>query len=265
VITSYQNPLIKRIKRLKYKKYRQREGAHFAEGIRIVISAIESGVQVEVVVFAPELLTSDTALRMIEEQRGLGTRCEALSSELFVAISERDNPVGLGAIVSSHWTSINDFFVRPSNFYVALFDVAEPGNLGTVLRTADASGSCGLLLIGNCVDPYHPTALKASMGAVYSVPFAAVNDDDTLLKWATENDLTLYGTTAKGIIPYWQTKFTFPAVLLMGSERQGLSDDILKRSREVITIPMRGEASSLNLAVATGIVLFELARQNQGK
>lgn len=265
MITSFQNPLFKRIKRIKSKKYRRREVAHFAEGIRVVISAIESGAQIEALVYAPELLTSEIALRTIEEQRGLGIRCESLSPGLFEALSDRDNPIGLGAIVSNRWTSLNSFSIEPSNFYVALFDVAEPGNLGTVLRTVDASGASGLILVGNCVDPYHPTSLKASMGAVYSVPIAAVDDQDILLDWSAAYGLKLYGTTAKGNFPYWQIEYSFPALFLMGSERQGLSDDILKRSQEVITIPMRGHASSLNLAVATGIVLFEVAKQKLGE
>ncbi len=260
MITSFSNPLIRQIKKLRQKKYREQEQLHFAEGLRVVLSAIETGAGIETLVYSPELLTSERALEMLAEQEAAGTRCEGISASLFQSISGRDNPVGLAAVVRSQWLSISEFQVNQADIFVALMNVGEPGNLGTIFRTADAAGVAGLILVDKTVDPYHPTTLKASMGTLYSMPFAQLEESQQLFEWATARGLQIIATTAKYGTPYRQVEYRRPSLLIMGSEREGLDDKILKRADQIVTIPMKGRASSLNLAAATAIILFEMTR-----
>jgi len=260
MITSFSNPLIRQIKRLRQKKYREQEQLHYTEGLRVVLSAIETGAGIETLVYSPDLLTSELALEILAKQEAAGTRCEAISASLFQSISGRDNPVGLAAIVHNRWFSISEFQVNEADIFVALINIGEPGNLGTIFRSADAAGATGLILVGTTVDPYHPTTLKASMGTLYSMPFFQLEESQQLFEWATAGGLHTIATTANSGTPYREVSYRRPSILIMGSEREGLDDKILKRADQIVKVPMRGRASSLNLAVATAIVLFEMTR-----
>ncbi len=263
MITSFSNPLVKRIKRLRQKKYRALENAYFVEGLRTVISAVESGAPVEALVYSSELLDSTVAWQMITAQQDAGKTCVELSASVFKSISDRDNPVGLGAIVNCRWTDLDELIVHPGDIFVALVHVAEPGNLGAVLRSLDAAGAAALILVGPGVDPFHPTAVKASMGALYSVPMVRVDDVEGLINWSLAHGLQATATTAKGQRLYWQIRYRRPVLLIMGSEREGLSSQAMTMADQVVSIPMSGRASSLNLAVATGVMLYELVRQQE--
>lgn len=265
MITSFSNPLVKRIKRLRQKKNRERENAYFIEGLRIVISAIEAGAPVELLVYSSELLNSAIAWQMISAQQAAGLPCVELSASVFKSISDRDNPVGLGAIVNCRWVNLDELIIQPGNVFVALVQVAEPGNLGAVLRSMDATGATALIIVGPGVDPFHPSAVKASMGALYSVPVARADNVEGLVNWSSAHGLQATATTAKGERLYWQTRYRRPALLMMGSEREGLSSQAMAMADQVVSIPMAGRASSLNLAVATGVMLYELARQQDNQ
>lgn len=261
MITSSSNPLIKRIRRLRMKKYRQQEGVFFAEGLRIVLAAVEHGATLDTIVYSRELLTSSLAWDMLAEKQAAGTRCVEVSVGIFRAISDRDNPVGLGAIIAANWMELEMLEVAPDAVFVALVDVSEPGNLGTIIRTIDACGGDGLLLAGQTVDPYHPTAVKASMGTIFSVPICHIENTGMLLNWAATKDLHKIATSARAKDSYKNVIYRFPALLMLGSEGEGLSPDLLAAADVAVSIPMVGSASSLNLAVAGGVLLYELFHQ----
>jgi TrmH family RNA methyltransferase len=150
--------------------------------------------------------------------------------------------------------------VRSDGIYVGLVEIGDPGNLGTVIRTMDAVGTAGLILVGHTVDPYHPTAVKASMGALFSSPHCHVDAVDDLLKWTSEMGIQTVATSAKAELSFWQAKPRFPVCLILGSEGQGLPQEVFETADLSVTIPMTGQATSLNLAVAAGILLFEMRR-----
>ncbi len=262
MITSFSNPLIKRIKRLRQKKYRQQERVYFAEGVRIVLAAVEHQAAIETIVFSSELLTSEKAWQMIAEQRHAGIHCVDLSREVYQSISMRENAIGLGAIVSFAETEISDLKVDQESIFVSLLNVSEPGNLGTVIRIIDAVGASGLILVGPSVDPHHPTAVKASMGAVFSIPLCQLRDIDSLISWSESQAIHVVATSAHADQSYRQCEYQYPALLLLGSEREGLSDKVIRKAELTVSIPMRGSSSSLNLAVAAGILLYEMAHSS---
>lgn len=265
MISSFRNPLVKRVKGLGQRKNRQKEGAFVVEGVRGVLAAIEGKATIETLLFCPDLLSSLPGRNALVTLQNQNIACVAVSAAIFAAISERDNPTGLAAIVQARLTGVNEWEVAPAGLYVALVEVADPGNVGTILRTMDAVGATGLILVGNCVDPFHPTAVKASMGSLFAVPVATVNDVPKLIDWARQGGLQIVATSAKATQSFWEVGVSRPVLLLMGSERHGLDLASQQAADLTLTIPMHGTATSLNLAVATGLMLYEMFRPGKGK
>lgn len=260
MITSLSNPLVKRIKQLRQKKHRQAEGVFFAEGLRVVLTALEQNAPVETLLYAPELLKSSAALQVVEAQEQRGKTVVPVAAAVFRALSERDNPTGLGAIIQTHSTSLDQLPITPHSIFVLVDRISDPGNLGTILRTLDAAGANGLILTGESTDPYHPTALKASMGTLFTLPLVQLPTIQPIWAWAETHGITTIATSAKATQVYWDAPYPFPALLLMGNEQEGLDKAVLDAAALRVTIPMHGTASSLNLGVATGLLLYELRR-----
>lgn len=258
MITSHKNPLIKKVKRLRQKKYRRQERVYFVEGIRVVLTAVEQKAPIQTILYAPELLTSDIARQTVAGQERSGVSCVAVSGDVFSAVSGRDNPTGLGAVIESVWDDLASLKVEPADLWLALVEIGDPGNLGTILRTADAFNAAGVIIVGNSVDPFHPTAVKASMGTLFTLPIVQVDNISEVLEWANRNNFQTIATSARAQQALRETAVRHPILLLLGSEGEGLSTDILTAADLQITIPMRGTVTSLNLAVAAGILIYEL-------
>ena len=263
MVTSAANPVAKRMRMLANRKFRQREGMSLAEGIQPVWQAVEAGAPVEALIYAPgpaplPARGGDGAGR--RAPRGPGGAAER---ELFQRLSDRDGAAGLAAIVGQRLTPLEDLAATPGPTFVALHEIASPGNLGTVIRTADAAGARAVILVGATADPYDPAAIKASMGAIFSVPVARAAGSDEFFAWAARRDLAVVTTSARAEQSVWEARYPDPLVVMMGSEGPGLADADLRRGRLQVSIPMTGTAESLNLAVATGVVLFEVVRQRR--
>lgn len=265
VISSRQNALIKRARRLHQKKYRVREGAFFVEGIRVVLTALEQAAPVETIICAPELLTSDVALQAIESYRSQGGQVATVTADVFQSISARENARGLGAIITTQVKSPADFVVRDDDIFVAVENVSDPGNLGTIVRTVDAVGAAGVILVGQSTDPFHPTAVRASMGALFSAPIATAENFDELWLWTREQRLQTIATSAHATHTFWDAGYRLPTLLLLGSEGEGLSEEVQARADLSVNIPMYGVSSSLNLAVAAGLLLYEIRRVSDAR
>lgn len=261
MISSPRNALVKRVRKLQQKKYREQEGAFFVEGIRIVLTALEQGAPVQTLIYAPELLTSATALAAIEEQQRRGQEVVAVTAGVFQTLSGRDNAVGLGAIIGARLTPLHALQITADSFVVALDEISDPGNLGTIMRTVDAAGGAGVLLLGASTDPFHPTAVRASMGAVFTVPLATATEAHEALRWARQRKMQVVATSARASHSFWEAPYQTPALILFGSEGAGLSPELQAEADLAVSIPMHGVASSLNLAVAAGLVLYEVRRK----
>jgi TrmH family RNA methyltransferase len=154
-----------------------------------------------------------------------------------------------------------DLTVPPDGVYVALHEIGNPGNLGTVIRTADAAGAAGLILVGAGADPYAPTAVKASMGSLFALPVVAVPTAGGFLDWARGHEVRVLATSGRAEPTHWSVDYRPPLALLLGSEGEGLPMELLGAAEQVIRIPMVGTAESLNLAVAAGLVLYQARRR----
>ena len=269
MITSNQNRWIKRVRQLRLKKYRLREGAFFVEGIRPTLAALQAqagvaqaGVEIEALIYCDDLLRSDLGRDAIQTAHDHDIPCIHIAPALFQNISQRDNPTGLGLIVKTRPATLADLPTPANALWVALIGISDPGNLGTLIRTADAAGAAGIILVGNTTDSGHPTAVKAAMGTQFTLPIAHGADESALLAWATERSLTTVATSAKTDVNFRDCNVSGNMLLILGSEKKGVSAETLSQTDHQIRIPMHGTASSLNLAVAGGILLYHFHREH---
>ena len=199
---------------------------------------------------------------MLETARKQGIRIANVDPRIFESIAGRDNPSGLGAIVRMSAIPLDELRVTSSSLLIALDGVANPGNLGTIIRTADAAGASGVLLIGETTDEYHPGAVKASMGTLFHVPIVHLAHSENLFAWCESSGVTVITTSAHAEQVYARINYHLPVLFLFGSESEGLSKELLARGSRSVRIPMAGTATSLNLAVAVGVLLYEVRRQS---
>jgi TrmH family RNA methyltransferase len=257
LISSAANPVVKRMRLLGDRKHRRREGAFVVEGIQPVWQAVEAGADVEVLVVAPDLLGGSAAAGMVAAQEAAGVRVARLTGELFARVSARDGPSGLAAIVRARVPGLATLPVTPGAVFVALHEIGNPGNLGTIIRTADAAGAAGVVLIGAAADPFDPAAVKASMGALFTVPVARAADPAEFFAWAAGSTVTVITTSAKARTSFWEAAYPRPGALLLGAEGAGLPETVLAAGDVQARIPMAGTAESLNLAVAAALLLYQ--------
>ncbi|MGI8856413.1 MAG: TrmH family RNA methyltransferase [Thermomicrobiales bacterium] len=262
-IESAANPLIKRIRALEQRKGREEHGAFFVEGIQAVWQAVEAGAAIETLVVAPDLLTSAPARAMVEQQRAAGTPFAEVAAALFERIASRENPSGLAAVIRMARHGIETLPITPTALFVALHEIGNPGNLGTIIRTADAVGGSGFVLIGDTTDPYHPSAVRASVGTLFRLPIVHAATIDEMFAWCADHRISIVTTSARAAHDHWEVTYPAPSLVLFGNEGRGLPADVLERGDLSVRIPMHGGASSLNLAVAAGVLLYEMLRQRQ--
>jgi TrmH family RNA methyltransferase len=262
-ISSAANPLAKRVKLLADRKHRRREGAFVVEGLQPVWCAVEAGWEIESLIVAPALLRGPSAQRMVEEQERSGVSVARLSADLFKRLVDRDGPSGLAAIVRSRTGGLSTLAVHPGAVFVALHRIANPGNLGTIIRTVDAVGGAGVILIGDTVDAFSPAAVKASMGSLFAVDVVHTSGAEEFFSWAPERGVTVLATSGTADDDHWDATYEPPLAFLLGSEREGLPEDLLAGASRRLRIPMVGTVDSLNIGVAASIMLYEARRYRE--
>ena len=259
-VTSLANPLVKDIKALALKKFRDSQNAFMAEGLKLIIDALDLGWQIKTLVFAKAGRGNQAVEKVAARTVAAGGMVLEVSEKVLSAITRRENPQMVVGVFSQKYMTLKD--VRPKNgdVWVALDRVRDPGNLGTVLRTVDAVGAKGVILIGDTTDPFSLETVRATMGSVFAVPVARATQD-AFLSWRKGFPGLVVGTHLKGAVDYRSVDFSNrPVLLLMGNEQQGLPDDLAASCDRLLRIPQAGRADSLNLAVATGAMLFEIRR-----
>jgi TrmH family RNA methyltransferase len=262
ILTSTSNPQIKAIRKLRERKERQQTGLYFIEGLRIVTEAVQQAAPIQTLIVAPELLTSSLARDLLAEAAQHGTPILEVSEAVFASLSQKEGPQGLAAVLRQQYQPLNNIHPLPGQSWVILDSVQDPGNLGTILRTHDAVGGTGVILLDQSTDAYDPTAMRASMGALFSQCLARASLNE-FQDWLQTQHLPVIGTSDKASINYHGFAYPDPLLLLMGSERQGLQPEALRLCQAVVRIPMQGRSDSLNLAVATALVLYEAYHQRR--
>jgi RNA methyltransferase, TrmH family len=257
-ITSKNNSLIKSARALRDRKERQKSGKFLVEGILPVGEASSAGWQIDFLLYSKELLASDFAGALIKQESFKGTRCVLVSADVLESVAEKDNPQGILAVVSQKKYPLSAFSQSGMKRGVALVAPQDPGNVGTILRTMDAVGADGLFLLDGGVDPFHPSSVRASMGTLFWKPVVTATFTD-FRAWAAEMGYRLIGTTAHAKLDFREIILdSRSTILVLGNEQKGLSKEQMATCEVNISLPMRGKASSLNLAVAAGILMYHL-------
>jgi TrmH family RNA methyltransferase len=265
LISSRTNPKIKQVRLLRERSSRLAQrapGLILVEGLHPVgeaVAAAQAGkLALESIIYAPELLKSDFGLALVHEQSAAGLPCYPVTRQVFESVADKENPQGILAVARPKSYSLEMLSPQDFPWGVALVAPQDPGNVGTILRTIDAVGASGLLLLDSSVDPYHPSAVRASMGALFWYPLVRASFDE-FTAWAGQWGYTVYGTSAHATTDYRDVQsYPRPSILLLGSERQGLSAEQAAACRQLLRLPMHGRGSSLNLAVAAGVMLYEM-------
>lgn len=254
-ITSTANPEIKNIRALAMRKYREETGLFITEGLRHALEAAEAGWEFSALVIEESAKDKDLVkklLALVEKQKA---HVLDVSPKIMESLTKRDNAQNVVAVLKQRWAGLA---AVKKGVWVALEEIRDPGNLGTIMRTCDAVGAEGIILIENTCDPYSLEAIRASMGSFPHVKLVRCTRADFVKTFAA--GFQVVGTHLKTDHDYRKIEYKTPLVLLMGNEQAGLTETLASACTHLVKIPMRGRADSLNVSVATAIMLYEVIR-----
>jgi TrmH family RNA methyltransferase len=258
-ITAFSNPLVKQVRALREKKARRRDGLFIAEGLRILTEARESG-RLPVILFYAAGAAHPLLATLIGEVEATGGDVVETIPDILHKLSGKENPQTVLGVYRAFDTSLAGLDRGGAPLWFVAQALRDPGNLGTLLRTGDAVGAGGLILIDDCVDPFSVEAVRASMGALFTQRIAAAPWKE-FLPWLRGGPGQLIGTSLKAELDYQAPRYVRPAFILVGNEAQGLPSDYEAECDIVVKIPMMGKADSLNAAVATAVTAYEAINQ----
>jgi TrmH family RNA methyltransferase len=259
-VTSLANPIIKDIKALSLKKARDESKTFLAEGLKLVIDALDRGWTIRTLVYAKAGKGKPLVEKVAARTVAAGGLVLEVSEKVMSSITRRENPQMVAAVFEQRWTPLKEILPKGTETWIALDRVRDPGNLGTIIRTADAAGAAGVILVGDCTDPFSMETVRATMGSMFALPLVKTSPAD-FLKWKKSVDARLVATHLAGAVDYRTIDYkSKPVILMMGNEQSGLPDELAQAADKLARIPQVGMADSLNLAVATGVMLFEVRR-----
>jgi TrmH family RNA methyltransferase len=250
-ITSTGNRRIVEARKLDQRKHRQRQGRFLVEGLQILHMGLDAGARPTEVFFCSERF------------RLTGADLVPVSERVMRSLSERDTPQGLAAAFELFETELEAITPTHPDLIVVLDRLQDPGNIGTIIRTADAVGAGAVVLIEPCVDPFDPKTVRGSMGSLFNVPLVRTDQIPALFEWLATNELHAVGADAHQGEAWDSALWDGSVALVLGNEAQGLSEDVRPHIERWARLPIRGRAESLNVAVAGGVLMYSWLRENQ--
>jgi TrmH family RNA methyltransferase len=254
-VTAFSNATVKQLRSLRDKKGRRSEGMFLAEGLRILAEARDSGRLPEIVAFSPEGAKHPLAAEIITATEAAGGDAIETSLDILSKMSGKDNPQMLLGAYRVPETGLEAIDRSTAPLWIVAQALRDPGNIGTILRTGDAVGAGGLILIDDSADPYSVEAVRASMGAIFTQQVAQARWPE-FIEWLRSGEGQLVGTSLKATDDYLEAEYRRPCFLLIGNEQQGLPADYEAECDTLVKIPMAGRADSLNAAVAAAVMAF---------
>ncbi len=259
-ISSLQNPRVKQLVKLRDRRPRDEAGVFLVEGYREIRRALEKGVKLTELYFSADWFLGENEPALIAQARTAGATVFELSKEAFAKVAYRERPDGLLAVAPQWRRTLEDLALPAAPFLLVVEAIEKPGNLGTILRSADAAGCHAVIVCDPVTDIFNPNVVRASTGVLFSVPLV-VAESEPVRNWLRSRGIRAVATTPAAETLYTTADLRGPLAIVMGSEQYGLSDYWLKQSDLTVRIPMAGQADSLNVAMATIITLFEAVRQ----
>jgi RNA methyltransferase, TrmH family len=257
-ITSAANPLVKLARSLERKKARAESGLFVAEGARHVTEGLDRGWRLAAVMAADSASERPQVTALLHRALAAGAEAVALPDALIASLTHRDNAQSVIGLFHQQTSSIAD--LDPSRPVIALEGPRDPGNLGTIIRTADSTGCAGVVMLGVSCDLFSMESVRASMGSVFAMPVVKT-DTTAFFDWADAQDVRVFGTSLVGSQRHTDTDLTGRVALVMGTEQSGLTQEAAARCAGLIRLPMAGGADSLNLGIATAVTIYEVWRQ----
>lgn len=253
---SKDNKLIKLTRKLKNKKYRDKEGLFIAEGIRFVESSIDSG-SVKYILYSEKIYTTNGYERILDENKD---NIFEVSNDILVELCETENPQGVIAICYKKEYKLESIL---EGIVVVIDGVQDPGNLGTIIRTCDAAGVAGIVILKGTVDVYNSKVLRSTMGSIFNLPIVFQNDFDETAKILLDNGYNILATSLEGKKVLYEYDFSSKTAIILGNEANGVQEKNMMFATEEIIIPMEGKSESLNVAIANSIIIYEALRQRK--
>jgi TrmH family RNA methyltransferase len=255
LITSLSNATVKEARGLHLRKEREASGLFLAEGMKIAAEAVDMGRAPRILMFGPDAADHPVLRRIAAATAEAGGEVLEVTREILEKVSRRDNPQTVIAIFDQIFAPLDQLDPTSNSCWVALQAVRDPGNLGTIVRTADSAGCGGVILVGECCDPFSVEAVRATMGSIFAIPIYKASIPDYLAlrqRWPG----SVIGTLLTATHDFRAAPYRAPNLILMGNEQQGLPADLAATCDLNVKIPMRGRADSLNLSIATGIMIY---------
>ncbi|MDD5597803.1 MAG: RNA methyltransferase [Victivallaceae bacterium] len=263
-ITSSKNPAVKHVCALRDRRTREKERLTLLEGYRELSRGNEFGMEIKEVFFCPEMFLGENEFPLLDKLAGAGAKLAQVPAHLMTKMTYRDRPEGLIAMAVMKEHKLSALAHKPNSLYIIAEAVEKPGNLGSILRSADAAGADALIICNKCTDIYNPNVIRASTGALFSVPIAEAGTEETI-EWLKENRIKSLAATPHTDLIYTEADMTQSVAIVVGTEQHGLSACWLDRADIAVRIPMLGKIDSLNVATAATILLYEAARQRKWK
>jgi RNA methyltransferase, TrmH family len=239
---------------------RSRTKLFIIEGIRHLARAVEHCAQIESVFLDPSVLSNPFGQKLARRLRQQGIPGIRLSRDLYRDLTLATEPQGIGAVLKQRWSPLEQLRATRDSLWLAVESIESPGNLGTIIRTAEAAGASGVFILNPNCDPHDPATIRATMGSLFSQKLVRCSVPE-FKSWAKSNGVSVVASSPSGLMDYKGLEYRFPAALIVGSEKHGLSEQLLETANFMVRIPMRGGCDSLNAAVAAGILLFEITAQ----
>ena len=261
-ITAFSNPLVKRVQALREKRHRREEGLFLAEGLRILTEARETGRVPRFLFFAAASAAHPLVRALVHAVEAAGGEAVETTPAILSKLSGKDNPQAVVGVFDQFERRLDQLDRGAASIFLVAERLRDPGNLGTILRTGDAVGAGGLILVGDCVDPFSVAAVRASMGALFTVPIVRTGWE-AFLAWLRRGPGQLVGLSLQTEHDYRGAAYAAPTFLLTGNEAQGLPDDYEAACDLLVKLPMLGKADSLNAAVATAVMAYEVLARHR--
>ena len=260
ILTSLQNPKIKNAVKLREHRHRDLQGLMLIEGVRELTLALSNKLQLESLFYCDKYFHNNNELTLIKDARKNGATLIEVDKNVFQKIAYKEHPDGLLVVAHQPKLSMQNLVIGKSPLLVVLVGIEKPGNLGAVLRSADAAGVDGIIVCDQCTDIYNPNVVRSSIGTIFSVQIATGTSQEAL-HWLKEKEISTVAASPDAPNAYTNIDFRIPVALVLGSEKLGLSDEWLNMADKQACIPMYGQADSLNVAASTTLLLYEAIRQ----
>jgi TrmH family RNA methyltransferase len=258
-IVSLQNPKIKDVVKLRDRRCRDETGFFLIEGFRELKRAIDAGRKIDHIFYCPEMFLGSSEEALLQQSKAELVEC---SPQVFQKMSYRDRPDGLLGVAPQMHLRLSDLVLKPTSFFLVAESIEKPGNLGTILRSADAAGVDAVIVCDPTTDIHNPNVVRSSVGTLFTVPVIEASNEETMA-FFQQHRIATVAATPHAQLEFTQADFKVPLAILVGTEQYGLSELWMRHADIQVRIPMLGVADSLNVASATTLMLYEVVRQRR--